>query len=42
MQNVEPHIYCDGDENILNNIVRCSILLTMGAMKKVVLARFKG
>jgi hypothetical protein len=35
MQNMKPHIFHDEGKNIVKSIVGCSLLLTMGAMKKV-------
>ncbi len=34
-QNMKPHISCNGGKGIMNNIVRCNALPTMGIMKKV-------
>jgi hypothetical protein len=34
-QNMKPYISCNGSKGILNNVVRCNPLPTMGVMKKV-------
>jgi hypothetical protein len=35
MQNTKLGLFHNGGENILNNIVKCSMFPTMGATKKV-------
>jgi len=35
MQNMKPHIFYDKGKSIPKNIVGCSLLFTMGIMKKV-------